>query len=89
MGPFDPGWPVLESWLQALRMDLQIVSCSGHSRPRDIEHIVAAVGPRVVVPVHSRAPQALRVPGVPALVPVPLVPYTRENLLAASGSATS
>ena len=89
MGPFDPGWPVLESWLQALRMDLQIVSCSGHSRPRDIEHIVAAVGPRVVVPVHSRAPQALQVPGVPALVPVPLVPYTRENLLAASGSATS
>jgi ribonuclease J len=87
MGSFDPGLPVLEAWLARFGVELRTVTSSGHSRPEDIARMVSTVRPKVVLPVHSRAPEALVVPGVPSFLPQAGVTYRVADLLA--GSAPS
>ncbi len=83
LGVFDPRWPLLEAWAAHFGMAFVRVGSSGHSRPADLVRTVSEVNPGLVMPAHSRAPQLLRVPGVPSLVPEPLRPYSAEELKAA------
>ena len=66
------------------QLDLGFVhlGSSGHAWPADIARTVAAVAPGLAIPVHSRAPEALQVPGVPILVPAVMRPYSAEELKA-------
>ncbi len=82
LGRFDPAYQVLQAWIQGLGLGYAHLGSSGHSWPADIDRMVRAVGPGLVVPVHSRTPQALRVPGVPVLVPEVMRPYTADELKA-------
>jgi ribonuclease J len=82
LGPYDPAYQVMRAWVRALGLELVSLGSSGHSRPADIVRMVQTVGPRVVLPVHSRRPEALLVPGVPALVPEVGRRYTARDLLA-------
>ncbi len=82
MGPFDPAFAVLEAWAARFGVELRTVTSSGHSRPEDIVRMVSSVHPKLVLPVHSRAPEALLVPGVPSFLPQAGVAYRVADLLA-------
>ena len=82
MGPFDPSMVVLEAWVARFGMELRTISSSGHSRPEDIARMVSAVRPKLVLPVHSSAPETLVVPGIPAFLPEAGVTYRATDLLA-------
>ena len=82
MGPMDPAQAVLEAWLARFGLEYRVLTSSGHSRVPDIVRMVLTVRPRVVLPVHSRAPEALAVPGVPTFVPVAGPVYAVADILA-------
>ncbi|HEV2032958.1 MAG TPA: hypothetical protein VGU71_01970, partial [Candidatus Dormibacteraeota bacterium] len=82
MGSFDPAYPVLEAWVARFGLELRTVTSSGHSRTADIARMVSMIRPRVVLPVHSRAPEALVVPGIPSFLPQAGVTYRVADLLA-------
>lgn len=80
LGVYDPAYPVMEAWVARFKLDFEVINTSGHSRPDDIASMVARVAPGLVLPVHSRAPEALRVPGIPSLLPQPGVRYAAGEL---------
>ena len=88
-GSFDPGSTVLEAWCARFGLELRTVNSSGHSRPGDIVRTVREVGPRVVLPVHTRAPEALVAVGVRRFLPQAGVTYRVADILsgAPTGSA--
>ncbi|MDQ6692410.1 MAG: MBL fold metallo-hydrolase [Candidatus Dormibacteraeota bacterium] len=88
LGPYDPAFPVMEAWVSRFALDYQVINTSGHSRPPDIARMVGAVRPRVVLPVHSRAPEQLQVVGVPTFVPTAGITYDLAALLLTPGSRT-
>jgi ribonuclease J len=88
MGPMDPAQAVLEAWLARFGLEYRVVNSSGHSRVPDIVRMVSTIKPRVVLPVHSRAPEALAVPGVPSFVPVAGPVYLVADILATPASTT-
>lgn len=85
LGPYDPAYRVMEAWIRALGLELVALGSSGHSGPADLRRMVEAVGPAVVLPVHSRRPEALLVPGVPTLLPEVGRRYTPSDLLDSLG----
>lgn len=89
MGTYDPSTIVLEAWLARFGLELRPVFSSGHSRAEDIVRMVTTVHPKVVLPVHSAAPQALVVPGVPSFVPEARVTYRVADLLARPSPQTA
>jgi ribonuclease J len=89
MGAFDPALAVLEAWAARFGLEMRTVTSSGHSRPEDIVRMVRTVHPRLVLPVHSRAPEALAVPGVPSFLPHAGVAYPVADILAGVSSPPS
>ena len=89
MGALDPAQPVLDAWLARFGLEYRVVTTSGHSRVKDIVRMVLTVKPRVVLPVHSRAPEALAISGVESFVPVAGPVYPVADLLARRVSKTS
>jgi len=81
LGVYDPTYRVMEAWVRQLQLRFLPLGSSGHSWPADIVRMVQAIDPGVVLPVHSRAPAALAVPGVRALLPEAGRIYTRNALL--------
>src|SRR5215472_6926832 len=81
LGAFDPAYQVMLAWIRALGLEMVMLGSSGHSRPADVTRMVQAVAPAVVLPVHSRRPEALLVPGVPTLVPEVGRRYTPAELV--------
>jgi ribonuclease J len=89
MGAFDPGQAVLEAWIARFGLEYRVVTTSGHSRWADIVRMVTTVKPRRVLPVHSRAPEALDVPSVRSFIPVAGPVYAVADILASSAPTTS
>jgi len=89
MGPMDPAQAVLEAWLARFGLEYRVLTSSGHSRVPDIVRMVLTVKPRVVLPVHSRAPEALAVSGVPSFIPVAGPVYAVADILAKRTTALS
>jgi ribonuclease J len=81
LGRYDPRWPVMEAWCSLTGLELISLSSSGHSRPEDIVRMVQTVRPGLVIPVHTQAPEALDVPGVPRLLAEANRAYSAEQLL--------
>jgi len=81
LGSYDPSYQVMLAWVRSLGLELVSLGSTGHSRPADIRRMVERVEPGVVVPVHSRRPEALLVPGVPTLIPEVGLRYTAADLV--------
>jgi ribonuclease J len=88
MGHFDPSMVVLAAWVDRFGLELRTILSSGHSRPEDIVRMVSSVRPKVVLPVHSAAPEALVVPGIPSFLPEAGVTYRVTDLLSGVSAAT-
>jgi len=82
LGPFDPAYNVMLAWVRSTGMELVTLGSSGHSRPADLARMVETVRPGVVLPVHTRRPEALTAAGVPVLLPAAGRRYGPEDLLA-------
>ena len=80
LGTWDPAWAVLVAWTKMFGLELVHLASSGHSFPQDVSRMVRTVSPGLVLPVHTRAPEALEAPGFRQLSPVPLRPYTASEL---------
>jgi ribonuclease J len=57
LGPFHPGWPHLEWWVERLSMRLVNVGVTGHAHPGDLGLIATLSGARTVMSIHSRFPE--------------------------------
>jgi ribonuclease J len=86
IGSYDPALSVLQAWVARFGLELRTVFSTGHSRPEDIVRMVSAVGPKVVLPVHSTAPERLVVPGVPSFLPQTGVTYRVIDLLSGASA---
>ena len=89
LGPYDPAYAVMEAWVGRFGLEFRIINTSGHSAPADIVRMVRSIGPRAVLPVHSRAPEALSVPGTPVFLPRAGVGYGVAEILAGATAAPS
>ncbi len=87
LGPYDPAFGVMEAWATRFGMELVSLGSSGHSFPEDVVRNVRLIAPRLVLPVHSAAPEALEVPGVSRLLPLPGRRYTASELSSAAAPA--
>lgn len=47
----------LKGWAESHGIPLQVLHTSGHASPADLRRFVEAVGPRVLVPIHSSKPE--------------------------------
>jgi ribonuclease J len=83
LSEYDPAFGVMVAWTRVTGLDLQRIGSSGHSRPADLPRMAERVRPGVLMPVHSRFPEALEVPGVRRILPEAGRAYTREDLRAA------
>lgn len=59
LGIYDPDYAVLQRWVRDLRMDFYRIGTPGHASELDIRDLVTAVDPSVLVPMHSKSPEAL------------------------------
>jgi len=83
LGSYDPAWAVMLAWVEIFKLELKFLGCSGHSNQEDIERQVRDIAPGVVLPVHSRQPEALEVAGVRTLLPEAGRAYSRQDLRSA------
>lgn len=78
----DPAYRVMVSWAKALGLEFVSLGSSGHSWSHDVARMVEVVRPAVVLPVHTRYPEALVVSGCSRLLPEPMRPYSAAELRA-------
>jgi len=64
-GPADPGWQVLQTWTRRLGVRFEAISSHGHALPADLQWLVDAVRPGLVVPVHTNAPDSFPASSAP------------------------
>jgi ribonuclease J len=88
LGRYDPRWVVMEAWCSLFGLEFIRLGSSGHSRPEDIVRMVDTVRPGLVIPVHSQAPEALEVRGVPRLLAEANRPYSTSDLHSPARSRT-
>lgn len=65
----DPSTPILHSWLALLGLEYQPLNSGGHAAPDEVRELILAIRPRVLVPIHSRAPERMLTHGIPFLIP--------------------
>jgi ribonuclease J len=66
----DPSTPILHSWLALLGLEYQPLSSGGHAAPDDVHELILAVRPKLLVPIHSHAPERMLTRGIPFLIPL-------------------
>ncbi len=59
LGPYDPNYAVLMKWVKDFRMDFYRITTPGHANELDIRDLVLRAEPDVLIPMHSKAPEAL------------------------------
>ncbi|MHB8296836.1 MAG: MBL fold metallo-hydrolase [Acidimicrobiales bacterium] len=62
LGPFQPEWDLLQSWLRELDVPFVSIGTSGHASPGDLHDLVETVAPATVYPVHTANPYRLLPP---------------------------
>lgn len=65
----DPSYPTMRSWLELLGLAYQPLRSGGHAAPGEVQELVRAVDPGVLVPIHSRFPERMLTRGVRFFVP--------------------
>ncbi|MCL1997825.1 MAG: MBL fold metallo-hydrolase [Turicibacter sp.] len=69
LGPFDPAFGGMKSFLENLGIEYFSASCSGHARREDILDIIERISPKTLVPWHSQAPEEIAPPNIAILLP--------------------
>lgn len=82
----DPSHPTMRSWLEVLGIEYHPVRSGGHAAPNEVQELVRAINPGVLVPLHSRFPERMLTRGVRFFVPhrgetVPLLTLKDQAIL--------
>ncbi|WP_084724636.1 MBL fold metallo-hydrolase [Streptacidiphilus melanogenes] len=80
LGPFESRWQLFTEWLTALNVPLQRIGSFGHATADDLHTFVHRVAPKVLVPIHTQAPDLLH-PLAPTrrMIPDYAVPYRLDG----------
>ncbi|WP_071130704.1 MBL fold metallo-hydrolase [Enterococcus timonensis] len=70
LGDFDPAYAKFIDLLEKLGIEFVRLSCSGHATPGDLNKIVSAIEPKLLVPIHSLHPEKLENPFGERILPV-------------------
>lgn len=62
LGDFDPAYGKFLQHLEDLGVEFCRLSCSGHAVPDDLNRIIAAIEPKLLVPIHTLHPERLENP---------------------------
>ncbi len=81
LGQFDADWANMQYWLAAFGARLVRMGSSGHASRADIHALIEHIDPRVVMPVHSLAPEEISPAGVARVLPTEGVCYSLDDVL--------
>lgn len=59
LGVFDPRFALLQDWLQFTHTPFWAIGTGGHASPDDLNRLVEIIGPDILFPLHSQAPDRL------------------------------
>ncbi|WBF52548.1 MBL fold metallo-hydrolase [Macrococcoides canis] len=62
LGDFDPGFFVMMSWIEKLRLNYVDFQKSGHATIAQLEEVVNTIQPKVLIPQHGFYPERLQYP---------------------------
>lgn len=62
LGDFDPAYSKFLQYLVDLGIEFCRLSCSGHAVPDDLKRIIAAIEPKLLVPIHTLHPEKMENP---------------------------
>ncbi|GGJ10795.1 MBL fold hydrolase [Alicyclobacillus cellulosilyticus] len=88
LGPFDPAWTNFRHWLDAFRLQLVSVSSSGHASREEVIALAERMAPRLLMPIHSLAPERIDSPRLARVLPEYGVAYSVADI-PAGGTSTS
>lgn len=69
LGPFDPDYARMTEFLSRRGIPLLELGTGGHAAPEHLKYLLGAIAPKVLVPLHSMAPEKVRIPGSRQLLP--------------------
>ena len=69
LGAYDPGFQKLQDFLAMRRIAYTRHSCSGHAAPAHLKYLLREIAPKTLVPLHSKKPELLQIPGARQLLP--------------------
>lgn len=70
LGDFDPAYALFLADLKKRQIQFLPMSCSGHAVPEDLKKIIAAIEPKLLVPIHTLHPELLENPYGNRILPV-------------------
>ncbi|RAG87555.1 hypothetical protein DN069_00750 [Streptacidiphilus pinicola] len=80
LGPFEPRWELFTEWLAALDVPLRRIGSFGHATADDLHTFVHRVAPKVLVPIHTQAPDLLHpLPPTRRVIPAYARPYRMDG----------
>lgn len=69
LGRYDPAYEFFTRWLDQFGIDLAYAGATGHASSVHLHEIVGEIRPGVVMPIHSKNPELLEVPGIDRILP--------------------
>ncbi len=69
LGPFDPNYERMVSFLNRRGIPLLELGTGGHAAPGHLKYILGEIAPKVLIPLHSMGPEKIRIPGSRQLLP--------------------
>ena len=69
LGAYDPGFQKLQDFLAMRRIAYVRHGCSGHAAPAHLKYLLREIAPKTLVPLHSKKPELLQIPGARQLLP--------------------
>ena len=69
LGAYDTGYQKLQEFLLSQGIQYQSIRCGGHAPPAHLKYLLQRIAPKTLVPLHSKTPEKLRIPGAEQLLP--------------------
>lgn len=71
LGDDDPSFRMLQDFLARLSIRYMPVRCGGHAAPEHLKYLLKVISPSTLVPLHSLAPEKIRLHGTCQVLPSP------------------
>lgn len=69
LGAHDLGYEKLKEFCAQQGIAYRAIGCGGHARPAHLKYVLERIAPKTLVPLHSKTPEKIKVPGVERLLP--------------------
>jgi len=69
LGAYDPGFQKLQDFLAERGIAYLHLSCGGHASPAHLKYLLTQIAPKTLIPLHSLAPEKVRIEGSAQFLP--------------------